>query len=118
MKLFAAGEGTPPAISGPPSGGSARPGVSSDYRGPHGDIWTQDFFEPAYTSVLAEDGQQVVRIMVRPANVSPTRKPGKARPRPAGKFAFTECSYSAAPKAAKISREAFTINLTKLLYCS
>jgi len=35
---------------------------------PDGDIWTQDFFEPAYTSITGADGEpQVLRVMIRSA---------------------------------------------------
>ena len=42
---------------------------------PDGDIWTQDFFEPAYTSMTGTDGTpQVLRVMIRSAQ---TRQAGR-----------------------------------------
>lgn len=59
-------------------------------REPAGDIWAQDYFEPAYASMPAPEGRrQTVRIMVRSANAWPTRG-GGVRLRPAGKTVYTE----------------------------
>lgn len=47
---------------------------------PQGDIWTQDFFEPAYTSITGADGEpHVLRVMIR-----------SHQPRSAGSQVFSE----------------------------
>ncbi|KAJ4320203.1 hypothetical protein N0V84_005988 [Fusarium piperis] len=41
----------------------------------NGDIWTQDFFEPGYTSIPGPDGPIVLRVMIR--SVQSTRYSGR-----------------------------------------
>ncbi|RSM06259.1 hypothetical protein CDV31_009196 [Fusarium ambrosium] len=36
----------------------------------HGDIWTQDFFEPGYSSIPGPDGPIVLRVMIRSVQAS------------------------------------------------
>lgn len=52
------------------------------------DIWAQDFFENAYMSMPSSQGQHVMRVKVRSANVDNPRSTLKPL-RPAGRFVFT-----------------------------
>lgn len=45
------------------------------FRFPTSDIWTQDFFEPGYTSIPGPDGPVVLRVMIRSSQME--RAPGR-----------------------------------------
>lgn len=90
VKLFNAGERDFARDLRSAVGEAGTPEGLQRLRDAEGDIWAQDYFEPSYASMPAEDGQQIVRIMVRSANAAPARKPGKVFLRDAGKSIFTE----------------------------